>query len=104
MAGANRGCRPQTTPPSHSPSGAGGFKSAEQGGFVYEPPGEVHTLVVDEPVEEMITMFNVNGAMIYVDEKGETLGYEDVFTKIQLCRKHYEGIGLGADYVNQFIR
>ena len=77
---------------------------AEQGGFVYEPPGEVHTLVVDEPVEEMITMFNVNGAMIYVDEKGETVGYEDVFTKIELCRKYYEQIGLGADYVNQFIR
>lgn len=77
---------------------------AEQGNFVYEPPGEVHTLVVDEPVEEMITMFNVNGAMIYVDEKGEILGYEDVFTKIELCRKHYEQVGLGADYVNQFIR
>ena len=77
---------------------------AEQGGFVYEPPGEVHTLVVEEPVEEMITMFNVNGAMIYVDENGETVGYEDVFTKIELCSKHYEQIGLGADYVNQFIR
>ncbi len=38
----------------------------------------MHTLEVDEPVEEMITMFNVNGAMIYVDEKGETGGYEDV--------------------------
>src|SRR5215467_9623626 len=77
---------------------------AEQGGFVYEPPGEVHTLVVDAPVDEMITMFNVNGAMIYVDEKGETIGYEDVFTKIEMCRKHYEQVGLGADFVNQFIR
>jgi hypothetical protein len=36
---------------------------------VYEPPGEVHTLIVDESVDEMITMFNVNGAMIYVDDK-----------------------------------
>jgi 2,4'-dihydroxyacetophenone dioxygenase len=77
---------------------------AEEGGFVYEPPGEVHTLIVDEPVEEMITLFNVNGAMIYVDEKGETVGYEDVFTKIEMCRKHYEAVGLGADYVNQFMR
>lgn len=77
---------------------------AEEGGFVYEPPGEVHTLTVDEGVEEMITMFNVNGAMIYVDEKGDTVGYEDVFTKIEMCRRHYEAVGLGAGYVDQFIR
>lgn len=77
---------------------------AEEGGFVYEPPGEVHTLVVDEGVEEMITMFNVNGAMIYVDENGETVGYEDVFTKMEMCRKHYEKVGLGAEYVDQFVR
>ncbi len=77
---------------------------AEEGGFVYEPPGEVHTLTVDEGVTEMITMFNVNGAMIYVDEKGDTVGYEDVFTKIEMCRRHYEAVGLGAGYVDQFIR
>ena len=67
---------------------------AEEGGFVYEPPGEVHTLVVDEGVDEMITMFNVNGAMIYVDESGKTVAYEDVFTKIDMCRSHYEKVGL----------
>ena len=77
---------------------------AMEGGFVYEPPGEVHTLTVDEGVPEMITMFNVNGAMIYVDEKGDTVGYEDVFTKIEMCRKHYEAVGLGAGFVDQFIR
>jgi hypothetical protein len=77
---------------------------AEEGGFVYEPPGEVHTLVVDEGVDEMITMFNVNGAMLYLNEDGETVGYEDVFTKINMCRSHYEEIGLGGDFVDQFIR
>jgi 2,4'-dihydroxyacetophenone dioxygenase len=77
---------------------------AEQGNFVYEPPGEVHTLVVDPPIDEMITLFNVNGAMIYVDEQGATIAYEDVFTKIEMCRKHYAQNGLGAEYVDQFIR
>ncbi len=77
---------------------------AMEGGFVYEPPGEVHTLTVDEGIPEMITMFNVNGAMIYVDEKGDTVAYEDVFTKIEMCRKHYEAVGLGASFVDQFIR
>ena len=30
--------------------------------------------------------------------------YEDVFTKIDLCRKHFINIGLGENYVDQFIR
>ena len=77
---------------------------AEEGGFVYEPPGEVHTLVIDPPCTEMITFFNVNGAMVYVDEQGNTIGYEDVHTKIDMCRKHYAAVGLGADYVDRFIR
>jgi 2,4'-dihydroxyacetophenone dioxygenase len=61
-------------------------------------------LVVEEPVKEMITFFNVNGAMIYVDEQGRTVGYEDVHTKIDICRAQYEKVGLGASYVDQFIR
>lgn len=77
---------------------------AEEGGYVYEPPGETHTLVVPEDVTEMITYFQVNGVMLYVDPWGKTMGFEDVFTKIELCRKHYEEVGLGADYVDQFIR
>ena len=77
---------------------------AEQGGYVFEPPGETHTLVVPDDVEEMITLFQVNGIMVYVDAHGETLGFEDVFTKIAMCRAHYASVGLGEDYVDQFIR
>jgi hypothetical protein len=42
--------------------------------------------------------------MVYLDENNRQNGYEDVFTKIDMCRKHYQEIGLGADYVEQFIR
>lgn len=77
---------------------------AEEGGYVFEPPGETHTLVVAEGVAEMITLFQVNGIMYYCDAYGEPLGFEDVFTKIALCREHYTRVGLGADYVDQFIR
>ena len=80
---------------------------AHEGSFVYEPPGEIHTLVVDEAVggaTEMITFFNIHGAMVYVDEAGQTTGYEDVFTKIEMCRRHYADNGLGAGYVDQFVR
>ena len=78
--------------------------TAEQGSYVFEPPGETHTLVVPDDVSEMITYFQVNGVMCYVDPWGEVLGYEDVFTKIELCRKHFEEVGLGTDYVETFIR
>jgi hypothetical protein len=76
---------------------------AEAGHFVYEPPGEIHTLAVPEDCDEMITFFNISGAMIYVDEAGHQVGYEDVYTKIELCRAHYAANGLGAEFVDQFI-
>jgi 2,4'-dihydroxyacetophenone dioxygenase len=77
---------------------------AHEGSYVYEPPGETHTLIVDKDVEEMITFFNIFGAMIYVDEHGRQIGYEDVHTKIAMCRDHYRKVGLGDDYVRQFVR
>ena len=79
---------------------------ARAGSFVYEPPGEIHTLVVDptEGVDEMITFFNIHGAMIYLDEAGNHVGYEDVFTKLAMCKAHYAACGLGEEYVQQFVR
>lgn len=77
---------------------------AEAGAYVFEPPGETHTLVVPDDVEEMITLFQVNGTMVYVDPVGMVLGYEDVFSKIDLCRAHYAACGLGEAYVDRFIR
>ena len=77
---------------------------AEEGSFVYEPPGEIHTLTVPADCAEMITFFNISGAMIYLDDEGQQNGYEDVFTKIEICRSHYAACGLGAYYVDQFVR
>jgi len=78
--------------------------TAEAGSFVFEPPGEVHTLTVPADCAEMITFFNIGGAMIYVDDDGRQTGYEDVFTKIAMCRAHYRDVGLGDAYVDTFIR
>jgi quercetin dioxygenase-like cupin family protein len=77
---------------------------AEQGSYAHEPAGETHTLYVPPDVNEMITWFHVTGGYTYVDPQGQALGYEDVFTRIESARQHYEEIGLGADYVKQFIR
>ena len=78
--------------------------TARAGDYVFEPPGETHTLLVDASTEEMITLFNVSGAMIYLDARGRQTGYEDVYTKIEMCRKHYAAVGLGAGFVRRFIR
>ena len=77
---------------------------ARAGDYVFEPPGETHTLYVDQDVEEMITFFNISGCMYYVDENDKCTGFEDVFTKIDMCRKHYAEVGLGESFVDQFVR
>jgi quercetin dioxygenase-like cupin family protein len=77
---------------------------AEEGGYAFEPPGDIHTLEVPDGVNEMVTLFHVTGSYIYVDPDGKPLGVEDVFSKIDAARKHFEAVGLGADFVNQFIR
>jgi 2,4'-dihydroxyacetophenone dioxygenase len=77
---------------------------AEQGTYVFEPPGETHTLVVDEGVEEMITFFNVTGSLLYCDEDGNVTHAEDVFDKLEMAKRHYEKVGLGASYVDKFVR
>ena len=77
---------------------------ANEGDYVFEPPGETHTLTVPDDVAEMVTFFNISGCMYYVDEAGRHTGFEDVFTKIDMCRAHYEAVGLGGGYVDQFIR
>jgi 2,4'-dihydroxyacetophenone dioxygenase len=77
---------------------------AVPGSYIFEPPGEIHTLVVPEGVDEMITLFHVTGALLYCDVNGNVTGAEDVFTKLELAKKHYAQVGLGEDFVQQFVR
>jgi len=69
---------------------------ARAGDYVFEPPGETHTLMVDQDVEEMITFFNISGCMYYVDEQGKNTGFEDVFTKIICAECTTRRWGLGS--------
>lgn len=77
---------------------------ARPGSYVFEPPGEIHTLVVDDDCEQMVTLFHNVGCVIYCDADGNTTGHTDVFDRIKACRDHFETVGLGGDYVKQFIR
>ena len=43
-------------------------------------------------------------AQILVTGGSTGSGVEDVFKKIAMCRRHDEAVGLGGDYVDQFVR
>lgn len=77
---------------------------ANEGSYVFEPPGETHTLVVPDDCQDMITLFTVHGSLMYVDPQGASTGYDDVFSRIERYRAHFEAVGLGADYVKRFMR
>ena len=77
---------------------------ATAGDFVYESPGEGHTLVAYEHDEPMKVHFNVTGPLIWIDEDGQSVGQFDVFDYIKLCQEHYAENGIGAEYVEQLYR
>jgi quercetin dioxygenase-like cupin family protein len=63
---------------------------AKPGTFVYEPPGDIHTLVVDGE-EDMITLFLLDGSVQYLDDEDRMIYQDDVFSKLKLyldyCRE-----------------
>ncbi|ADZ71542.1 2,4'-dihydroxyacetophenone dioxygenase family protein [Polymorphum gilvum] len=78
--------------------------TATAGDFVYETPGEGHTLVAYEHPDPMKVFFQVTGPLIWLDEDGQPDGYFDVHQYISLCRTHYEKVGIGANYVDTLFR
>jgi quercetin dioxygenase-like cupin family protein len=64
---------------------------ASKGSYVWEPPGDVHTLEVvsDEP---MVTLFIVSGVIQYLDDDGNVVVQDDMATRRELyeqhCREH----------------
>jgi 2,4'-dihydroxyacetophenone dioxygenase len=77
---------------------------ASAGDYAFEPPGETHTLVVPDGVEEMVTLFHVTSGYTYVDPYGVALGYEDAFTKLEQASRHYKAVGLPEEYIRRVVR
>ena len=67
--------------------------TARPGTFVYEPPGDIHTLVVDEG-EEMQTLFILEGVVQYLDDNDNVIYQDDVFTKLERYRNYCRDHGL----------
>jgi 2,4'-dihydroxyacetophenone dioxygenase len=79
---------------------------ATPGTYIFEPPGECHTLFVPETSPEpMITYFVLNGGLLYLDKVGgEVVGYDDGFTLLEIARKHYKDVGLDVSLIDAMIR
>ncbi len=78
--------------------------TADAGDYVFEPPGEIHTLVVPEACSEMITLFHVTAGYVYLDTDDHITGVEDVFTKIAAVRAHLKATGMSDECLAKLLR
>ena len=78
--------------------------TARKGTFIFEPPGETHTLVVRPEAGHMTVLFHNFGPLMTVNESGQVTDYVDVFKRIEVCRAHYVKSGLGSEPIDRLIR
>jgi 2,4'-dihydroxyacetophenone dioxygenase len=78
--------------------------TATAGDFIYETPGEAHTLVAYEHSEPMRVFFIVKGPLIWLDDQGQSSGHFDVHDYIALCRAHHANTDLGEKFVETLFR
>jgi 2,4'-dihydroxyacetophenone dioxygenase len=52
----------------------------------------------------MVPLFQLNGALVYVDQQGGAMGYDDVLTRLEGTRRHYHSAGVDAEYLETLIR
>lgn len=78
--------------------------TATAGDFIYESPGEGHTLVAYESPDPMKVFFVVTGPLIWLDDEGGAAGYYDVHDYIAAARAHYDKVGIGAGYIDKLFR
>jgi 2,4'-dihydroxyacetophenone dioxygenase len=100
--------RHATTVTAWTMDGAWGYREhdwiARAGSFAYEPAGHIHTLYIDPAVGHMTALFHVHGPLVYLDDKGNAVDYDDVFLRLDRYAKHCREVGLGEDYLRSLIR
>jgi hypothetical protein len=50
----------------------------------------------------IVVGYVIKGKWRYLEH--DWVATEDVFSKLEMCRRHYVEVGLGASYVDQFVR
>jgi quercetin dioxygenase-like cupin family protein len=66
---------------------------ARPGTFIWEPPGDIHTLVTDEE-EGMMTLFVLEGVIQYLDDEDNVIYNDDVFSKMERYLKFCDEQGI----------
>jgi len=74
---------------------------ATPGTFIWEPPGDVHTLVTESA---MTAFYVMHGGLTALDADGKAIGYDNCLTLLDYCDRYYRDIGMPADYIEQFVR
>jgi 2,4'-dihydroxyacetophenone dioxygenase len=46
----------------------------------------------------------VNGALVYVAQDGTAIGYDDVFTRLEKTRRHFQSVGVDPEHLTTLIR
>ena len=57
---------------------------AAPGTFIFEPPGDIHTLITED--EEVVTLFILGGSLQYFDENNQIVGQDDIYTVLKKYR------------------
>lgn len=65
---------------------------AKPGTFIFEPPGDIHTLITED--EEVVTLFILGGSLQYFDEQNNVIGQDDIYTVLKKYRDYCDEIGI----------
>jgi quercetin dioxygenase-like cupin family protein len=66
---------------------------ANPGTLIWEPPGDIHTLIVDG-AEGMTTLFIIEGTIQYIDDHDNVIYQDDIFTKMQYYSDYCKANGI----------
>jgi 2,4'-dihydroxyacetophenone dioxygenase len=76
---------------------------AREGSYVFEPAGDRHTLVCDDP-KGMMTFFHIFGPIIYLNDDDSVAFIDDNSALIARAKAHYEKSGIGAAFIDGLCR
>lgn len=65
---------------------------AKPGSFIFEPPGDIHTLITED--EEVITLFILGGCLQYFDEDNQIIGQDDIYTVMKKYKDYCNEMGV----------
>lgn len=66
--------------------------TAKPGTFIFEPPGDIHTLMTGN--EEVITLFILGGSLQYFDGNNNVIGQDDVYSVLNKYKDYCSEKGI----------